>query len=105
MSPPTSLYLVPTPIGNLDDITYRAVKVLQQVNVILAEDTRNTGVLLKHLGINKPLQSHHAFNEHHTLASLIKRMQQGETMALVSDAGNTVTNRDRKLAEAIDKLV
>ena len=82
-----SLYIVPTPIGNLDDITYRAVKVLQRVDVILAEDTRNTGVLLKHLGISKPLQSHHAFNEHQTLAHLVKRMQQGEMMALVSDAG------------------
>ncbi|MES2730829.1 MAG: 16S rRNA (cytidine(1402)-2'-O)-methyltransferase [Bacteroidota bacterium] len=87
MPSPTSLYLVPTPIGNLDDITYRAVKVLQQADVILAEDTRNTGILLKHLGIHKPMQSHHAFNEHHTLANLIKRMQTGEVMALVSDAG------------------
>jgi 16S rRNA (cytidine1402-2'-O)-methyltransferase len=84
---PTSLYLVPTPIGNLDDITYRAVKILKQADVILAEDTRNTGILLKHLGIHKPMQSHHAFNEHHTLASLVKRMQAGEVMALVSDAG------------------
>jgi 16S rRNA (cytidine1402-2'-O)-methyltransferase len=83
----TSLFLVPTPIGNLEDITYRAVKILQQVDVILAEDTRTTGQLLKHLGISKPLQSHHAFNEHQTLNHLVKRMQQGEVMALVSDAG------------------
>lgn len=83
----TSLYLVPTPIGNLDDITYRAVKILQAVNVVLAEDTRKTGILLKHLGISKPMQSHHSFNEHQTLAGLIKRMQNGEVMALVSDAG------------------
>jgi len=87
MPPPSSLFLIPTPIGNLDDITYRAVKILQQVDVILAEDTRNTGVLLKHLGISKPMHSHHAFNEHQTLAGLVKRMQQGEVMALVSDAG------------------
>lgn len=87
MPTPTSLYLVPTPIGNLEDITYRAVKVLQGVNVILAEDTRNTGILLKHLNISKPMQSHHAFNEHQTLAGLVKRMQDGEAMALVSDAG------------------
>jgi len=83
----TSLFLVPTPIGNLEDITYRAVKILQQVDVILAEDTRTTGQLLKHLGISKPLQSHHAFNEHQTLTGLVKRMQHGEVMALVSDAG------------------
>jgi 16S rRNA (cytidine1402-2'-O)-methyltransferase len=87
MPPATSLFLVPTPIGNLDDITYRAVKILQQVDVILAEDTRNTGILLKHLSISKPMHSHHAFNEHQTLAGLVKRMQQGEVMALVSDAG------------------
>jgi 16S rRNA (cytidine1402-2'-O)-methyltransferase len=83
----TSLFVVPTPIGNLEDITYRAVKVLQHVDTILAEDTRNTGILLKHLGVSKPMQSHHAFNEHQTVTSLVKRMQQGEVMALVSDAG------------------
>jgi 16S rRNA (cytidine1402-2'-O)-methyltransferase len=83
----TSLFVVPTPIGNLEDITYRAVKVLQHVDTILAEDTRNTGILLKHLGISKSMQSHHAFNEHQTVTSLVKRMQQGEVMALVSDAG------------------
>jgi 16S rRNA (cytidine1402-2'-O)-methyltransferase len=87
MSEETSLYIVPTPIGNLEDITLRAIRVLKEVDVILAEDTRNTGVLLKHLQIHKPLQSHHAFNEHQTIKGLIDRMQKGEKMALVSDAG------------------
>ena len=82
-----SLYLVPTPIGNLDDITLRAIKVLGEVDVILAEDTRTSGKLLKHHHIAKPLQSYHIFNEHKTVEKLIKRMQQGEVMALVSDAG------------------
>jgi 16S rRNA (cytidine1402-2'-O)-methyltransferase len=83
----TVLYLVPTPIGNLDDITYRAVKVLKEVDTILAEDTRTTGQLLKHLEIKKPLQSYHIFNEHHTVEKLIERLKNGEKMALVSDAG------------------
>ncbi|TAE09601.1 MAG: 16S rRNA (cytidine(1402)-2'-O)-methyltransferase [Bacteroidetes bacterium] len=81
------IYVVPTPIGNLDDITYRAVKILQSVDGILAEDTRTTGILLQHLGIKKPLQSYHAFNEHHIITHVIKRVQAGETLALVSDAG------------------
>jgi 16S rRNA (cytidine1402-2'-O)-methyltransferase len=83
----TSLYLVPTPIGNLADITLRALEVLKSVNTILAEDTRTSGFLLKHYEISKPLQSFHIFNEHKTLAGLITRMQQGEVMALISDAG------------------
>ncbi len=83
----TSLYLVPTPIGNLGDITIRALDVLKSVDTILAEDTRTSGFLLKHYQISKPLQSFHIFNEHKTLAGLIARMQQGEVMALVSDAG------------------
>lgn len=83
----TSLYLVPTPIGNLGDITLRGLEVLKSVNVILAEDTRNSGTLLKHYEIAKPLQSFHIFNEHKTLGGLIKRMQDGETMALITDAG------------------
>lgn len=82
-----SLYLVPTPIGNLGDITLRALDVLKSVSTILAEDTRKSGILLKHYQINKPLQSFHIFNEHQLLASLLKRMQAGEVMALVSDAG------------------
>ncbi len=83
----THLYIVPTPIGNLEDITLRAIRVLKEVDIVLAEDTRTTGNLLKHLGIQKPLQSHHAFNEHQTVAGLVKRMENGEKMALVSDAG------------------
>jgi 16S rRNA (cytidine1402-2'-O)-methyltransferase len=81
------LYLVPTPIGNLDDITLRSIKVLQTADMILAEDTRNTGVLLKHLQITKPLLSHHAFNEHHTAERVVARIEAGEIIALVSDAG------------------
>jgi len=83
----TSLYLVPTPIGNLSDITLRALEVLKSVDTILAEDTRTSGYLLKHYEISKPLQSFHIFNEHKTLAGLIARLQQGEVMALISDAG------------------
>jgi 16S rRNA (cytidine1402-2'-O)-methyltransferase len=83
----TSLYLVPTPIGNLQDITLRALEILKSVDTILAEDTRTSGFLLKHYEISKPLQSFHIFNEHKTLAGLIARMQTGEVMALISDAG------------------
>ncbi len=83
----TSLYLVPTPIGNLQDITLRALEVLKSVDTILAEDTRTSGFLLKHYEISKPLQSFHIFNEHKTLAGLIARMKAGEIMALISDAG------------------
>lgn len=83
----TSLYLVPTPIGNLADITLRALEILKSVDTILAEDTRKTGVLLKHYQINKPLQSFHIFNEHQTQSGLVKRMQDGEVLAMVSDAG------------------
>jgi 16S rRNA (cytidine1402-2'-O)-methyltransferase len=84
---PVSLFLVPTPIGNLKDITLRAIEVLNSVDVILAEDTRTTGKLLKHLEIKRPLQSYHIFNEHKTIEKLIERLKKGETMALVSDAG------------------
>jgi 16S rRNA (cytidine1402-2'-O)-methyltransferase len=83
----TSLYLVPTPIGNLSDITLRALEVLRSVDVILAEDTRTSGKLLKHYQIEKPLQSFHNFNEHKILDSLITRMKNGAVMALISDAG------------------
>jgi 16S rRNA (cytidine1402-2'-O)-methyltransferase len=82
-----SLTLVPTPIGNLEDITFRAIKVLKNSDTILAEDTRTSGVLLKHYGIEKRLQSFHIFNEHKALSALIERMKSGESMALVSDAG------------------
>ncbi|MDD1443228.1 16S rRNA (cytidine(1402)-2'-O)-methyltransferase [Dolichospermum sp. ST_sed3] len=83
----TSIYLVPTPIGNLGDITLRALEVLKKVDTILAEDTRTSGFLLKQYEISKPLQSFHIFNEHKTLAGLVERMRNGEVMALISDAG------------------
>jgi 16S rRNA (cytidine1402-2'-O)-methyltransferase len=82
-----NLYLVPTPIGNLKDITYRAVDVLNTADMILAEDTRTSGKLLKHLEISRPLQSYHIFNEHKTVVKLVERMQKGEVFALISDAG------------------
>lgn len=87
MESKTSLYLVPTPIGNLGDITLRALEVLKSVDLILAEDTRTSGFLMKHYSIDKPLRSFHNFNEHKTVDPLIERMKQGETFALVSDAG------------------
>jgi len=82
-----SLYVVPTPIGNLGDITLRALETLKSVDTILAEDTRTSGILLKHYDISKPLHSFHIFNEHKALASVINKLKQGDTMALVSDAG------------------
>lgn len=83
----TSLYLVPTPIGNLEDITLRAIRILKEVDVILAEDTRTSGKLLQHLGIEKRMYSHHLHNEHKATAHLIEKLKAGEVMALVSDAG------------------
>jgi len=82
-----SLYVVPTPIGNLGDITLRALDILKSVDSILAEDTRTSGFLLKHYQVSKPLQSFHIFNEHKALQSVIQKLKEGETMALVSDAG------------------
>ncbi len=81
------LYLVPTPIGNLEDITLRAIRILKEVDLILAEDTRISKKLLNHLQISKPLQSHHAHNEHHTLEKTIEELLGGTVMALISDAG------------------
>ncbi len=81
------LYLVPTPIGNLEDMTFRAVKVLKEVDLILAEDTRTSGKLLKHFNIATPMQSHHMHNEHKTVSRVIERLKNGETIALISDAG------------------
>lgn len=83
----SKLFLIPSPIGNLGDITYRAVKVLQEADMILAEDTRTSSVLLKHYQISKPLLSYHQHNEHQITQSLVQRLQQGETMALLTDAG------------------
>ncbi len=81
------LYLVPTPIGNLDDITLRAVKVLSEVDFILAEDTRTSSVLLKHLGLEKKMYSHHKFNEHATVGMVALSIAEGRSAALISDAG------------------
>jgi len=81
------LYLVPTPIGNLDDMTFRAIDTLNACDVILTEDTRTSGKLLKHFNIDKPLWSFHAFNEHKALKSIIDHLQQGKNIALISDAG------------------
>ena len=83
----SKLYIVPTPIGNLDDITLRAVRVLREVDLILAEDTRTSSVLLRHLGIEKRLHAHHKFNEHATVAAVTESIAAGRTVALVSDAG------------------
>ena len=81
------LYIVPTPIGNLGDMTYRAVEVLNQVDLILAEDTRTSGNLLRHFGIVKPMFAHHKFNEHKSLKTVIEKLLAGQTIALISDAG------------------
>lgn len=81
------LYLVPTPVGNLGDMTYRGVEVLRSVDLILAEDTRTSRVLLQHYGIETPLQSYHIFNEHQTVAGLVERLLSGTTIAVITDAG------------------
>jgi 16S rRNA (cytidine1402-2'-O)-methyltransferase len=83
----SKLFLVPTPIGNLKDITFRAIEILGSVDLILAEDTRQTKKLLNHYNINTPLQSHHMFNEHKNVESVCSKILQGQTIALVSDAG------------------
>ena len=82
-----NLYIVPTPIGNLEDITLRAIRILKEVDVVLAEDTRKTQILLKHYGIENKLSSHHAFNEHKSVRAVVERLKGGATIALVSDAG------------------
>ena len=87
MRPPTQLFIVPTPIGNLEDITLRALRVLKEVDFILAEDTRTSGNLLKHYGIEKKLVPHHLFNEHKTIENIVDRLRAGAVCALVSDAG------------------
>lgn len=83
----SKLYLVPTPIGNLEDMTFRALRILKEVDCILAEDTRTSGKLLKHFEIDTPMQSHHMHNEHKTINSVIDRLKNGESFALISDAG------------------
>jgi 16S rRNA (cytidine1402-2'-O)-methyltransferase len=81
------LFIVPTPVGNLEDMTFRAVRVLKEVDLILAEDTRTSGILLKHYDIRNRLQSHHKFNEHRQVETIVQRILAGENMALISDAG------------------
>jgi 16S rRNA (cytidine1402-2'-O)-methyltransferase len=81
------LYLVPTPIGNLDDMTFRAIKILKEADLILAEDTRTSSKLLHHFEIQNKLSSHHKFNEHQTTENIVRRIEKGETIALISDAG------------------
>ncbi|MCQ2058369.1 MAG: 16S rRNA (cytidine(1402)-2'-O)-methyltransferase [Bacteroidaceae bacterium] len=81
------LFIVPTPVGNLEDMTFRAIKVLGEVSLILAEDTRTSSVLLKHYDIHRPMQAHHKFNEHNTATALVERIKSGENIALISDAG------------------
>jgi len=83
----SKLYLVPTPVGNLGDMTYRGVEVLKSVDLILAEDTRTSRVLMQHYGIDTPLQSYHIFNEHQTVAGLVERLKGGTTIAVITDAG------------------
>lgn len=81
------LYVVPTPVGNLEDMTFRAIRILKEADLILAEDTRTSGILLKHFEIKNAMQSHHKFNEHQTVEKVVERIKAGETVALVSDAG------------------
>ena len=81
------LYIVPTPVGNLNDMTPRGIEVLKTVDIVLAEDTRTSGVLLKHYGITTPMRSHHKFNEHEAVAAIADQLQAGAVMALISDAG------------------
>ncbi|SNR53605.1 16S rRNA (cytidine(1402)-2'-O)-methyltransferase [Lutibacter flavus] len=83
----SKLYLVPTPIGNLEDITLRAIRVLKEVDLILAEDTRTSGKLLKHFEISTHMHSHHMHNEHKTVANIVERIKNGDAIALISDAG------------------
>lgn len=81
------LYIVPTPVGNMEDMTLRAIRILKEADVILAEDTRTSGILLKHFDIKNQLLSHHKFNEHGTSAGIVQRLLAGQTIALISDAG------------------
>lgn len=81
------LYIVPTPVGNLEDMTFRAIRILREADLILAEDTRTSGFLMKHFEIGTPMISHHKFNEHKTVESVVQRIKAGQTVALISDAG------------------
>ena len=82
-----TLYIIPTPVGNMEDMTMRAIRILKEADIVLAEDTRTSGNLLKHFDIKNHLISHHKFNEHGTTASIVERLKAGQTIALISDAG------------------
>ena len=82
-----TLYIVPTPVGNMEDMTFRAVRILKEADLVLAEDTRTSGILLKHFDIQNKLMSHHKFNEHGTSAGIVDRLKAGQNIALISDAG------------------
>ena len=82
-----TLYIVPTPVGNLEDMTMRAIRILKEADMVLAEDTRTSGILLKHFDIKNRLASHHKFNEHGTAANVVEKLKAGMTIALISDAG------------------
>ena len=82
-----TLYIVPTPVGNMEDMTFRAVRILKEADLVLAEDTRTSGILLKHYDIQNRLMSHHKFNEHGTSAGIVERLRGGQNIALISDAG------------------
>ncbi len=82
-----TLYIVPTPVGNMEDMTMRAMRILKEADVVLAEDTRTSGILLKHFDIHNHLVSHHKFNEHSASAAVVERLKSGQTVALISDAG------------------
>ena len=82
-----TLYIIPTPVGNMEDMTLRAIRILKEADLVLAEDTRTSGILLKHFDIQNHLMSHHKFNEHGTTAGIVERLKAGQTIALISDAG------------------
>ena len=82
-----TLYIIPTPVGNMEDMTFRAIRILKEADLVLAEDTRTSGVLLKHFEIQNRLMSHHKFNEHGTSAGIVERLKAGQNIALISDAG------------------
>ncbi len=82
-----TLYIVPTPVGNMEDMTLRAIRILKEADLVLAEDTRTSGILLKHFEIKNQLMAHHKFNEHGTSAAIVERLKGGQTIALISDAG------------------
>jgi 16S rRNA (cytidine1402-2'-O)-methyltransferase len=81
------LYIIPTPVGNMEDMTLRAIRLLREADLVLAEDTRTSGILLKHFDIKNHLMPHHKFNEHGTAAGIVERLKAGQTIALISDAG------------------